>query len=169
MQSVYSITAASPYRIAIVARPRGNDWLQDEVKQLRNQGLDTLVSLLTSDENAELGLTDEKRFCENSGIRFLSFPIEDRSIPNQEEVRSLVEVLAGEANSGRSIGFHCRAGIGRSSMLAALLLARLGWPIDAAFDVISEARGCPVPDTPQQRQWAQALARTLRPEKSKPP
>lgn len=34
--------------------------------------------------------------------------------------------------------------------------------VGAAFEQVAEARGCPVPDTPQQRAWAVALSRQLR-------
>ncbi len=40
-------------RLAIAARPRGGDWLDDEVGSWRQAGLDMMVSLLTPDEVAE--------------------------------------------------------------------------------------------------------------------
>jgi hypothetical protein len=43
--------------------------------------------------------------------------------------------------------------IGRASLLAASVLIRLGWDANAAFSAIQLARGCPVPDTEQQRRW----------------
>ena len=45
-----------PCRLAILPRPRSGDWLEDEIRSLRGQGIDVLVSLLTPDETAELGL-----------------------------------------------------------------------------------------------------------------
>jgi hypothetical protein len=47
----------------------------------------------------------------------------------------------------------CRASIGRSSVLAVAILARLGWETNEAFDAVGSARGCSIPDTPEQRQW----------------
>ena len=57
--TTYPVTAAAPYRIAIAARPRGNDWLCDEVSAFSREGIDTLVSMLTDEEAEELGLEQE--------------------------------------------------------------------------------------------------------------
>jgi protein-tyrosine phosphatase len=152
-RNLYWITAAHPYRLATVARPRGHDWLAEEIEGLSRDGINTLVSMLTTDEAAELGLIEEKNFCKETGVQFFNFPIEDRSLPDENEIPAMLDMLAEEVKSGRAVGFHCRAGIGRSSMMAALVLSRLGWTSQAAFQAISESRGCKVPDTLEQEQW----------------
>ena len=48
---------------------------------------------------------------------------------------------------------HCRAGIGRSSLLAAAVLRVEGRTADEAWQRITEARGLPVPDTDEQRDF----------------
>src|SRR5215471_4158412 len=159
MQNVYWISKAQPHRIAIAARPRGDYWLEHEIKSLSRVGVDVLVSLLTEDESEELGLSDERRFCDHYGIRFFNLPIADHSVPDEIEIRELLDVLVTEVKAGKGVSFHCRAGIGRSSMLAALVLANLGWTPDAAFQAISESRGFLVPDTLEQEQWVQDFVR----------
>ncbi len=57
---------------------------------------------------------------------------------------------------------HCRAGIGRSGMLAACVLVKAGLDPEAALQRVSEARGCPVPDTEEQRAWVFAFAEEIR-------
>ena len=47
-------------RLAIASRPRGGDWLEDETNGLRQAGIDVVVSLLESDEVAQLDLLDER-------------------------------------------------------------------------------------------------------------
>jgi protein-tyrosine phosphatase len=152
-QNLYWIAAARPLRLAIVARPRGHDWLAEEVAALSRDGINTLVSMLTAEEIVELGLADEEKLCKESGVQFFNFPIEDRSLPDKNKIPTMLNVLAEEVKAGKGVGFHCRAGIGRSSMMAALVLAQLGWKPEAAFAAISESRGCKVPDTPEQEQW----------------
>ncbi len=44
-------------RLAISPRPRGNDWLEDEVRGWKQAGVDVVMSLLTEDERVDLGLT----------------------------------------------------------------------------------------------------------------
>jgi|HubBroStandDraft_1064217.scaffolds.fasta_scaffold20740_3 protein-tyrosine phosphatase len=156
-KNVYWITAAQPHRVAIVARPRGGDWLEDDIKRFSTEGIGVLVSMLTPEESAELGLSDEGKFCDQFGISFFNLPIADRSVPNEFEIGAPLDTLVKQVQLGKGVGFHCRAGIGRSSMLAALVLGRLGWTTDAAFRAISEPRGCPVPDTLEQEQWVQSF------------
>jgi hypothetical protein len=48
-QNIYWIKSAEPHRIAIVARPRGNDWLEDDVTALSRDGIEVLVSVLIPD------------------------------------------------------------------------------------------------------------------------
>ena len=152
-KNVYWINATQPHRVAIVARPRGSDWLEDDIKRFSTEGIGVLVSMLTPEESAELGLSDEAKFCDQCGISFFSLPIADRSVPNEFEIGALLDTLVEQVQLSKGVGFHCRAGIGRSSMLAALVLGRLGWTADAAFRAISESRGCSVPDTLEQEEW----------------
>jgi hypothetical protein len=48
-----------PGRLALAARPRGGDWLEDEMKAWAQSGVGTVVSLLTRDEELSLGLEKE--------------------------------------------------------------------------------------------------------------
>lgn len=143
-------------RLAIAARPRGGDWLCDELFFCTREGLDILVSLLTGLEAEELGLGAESEECESAGLRFLSFPIEDRSLPYpRSEFVTFVDRLAQELREGKSIAAHCRAGIGRSVMLIACILVRCGVTPREALKNIEDARGCPVPDTLEQVNFIQ--------------
>lgn len=143
-------------RLAIVPRPRGQDWLADDLRALREHGIDTLVSLLTSEESCELGLSEEARYCGEVVINFLVFPIPDRSVPSSvADFSKFVTLVESELRNGKGVGIHCRAGIGRSSLLAACLLMRHGYTAEVAFDAIALSRGCPVPDTAEQRQWVE--------------
>ena len=150
---LYWIEIASPVRVAIMARPRAGDWLEDEIKHWRDEGVGTVLSLLEPAEVEELGLRDEPVLCRAAGIDFVSLPIPDRGVPADPGmatgmVRRLIE-------NGRPVAIHCRAGIGRSSLMAALLLSVAGIPPTAAFEAISKARGLTVPDTDDQTLWVE--------------
>ncbi len=60
---VYWIEALAPGRLGVMPRPRGNDWLEDEVSSLVSEGVQFVVSLLTKDEVSELGLEREGALC----------------------------------------------------------------------------------------------------------
>jgi protein-tyrosine phosphatase len=158
--SIYWIPGPWAGRLAILARPRGNDWLSDEVEGWHDAGVQVVVSLLTQPETSELGLEDEGRLVDASGLRFISFPIEDYSVPSSTNALShLVSQLAELLDRGETVGIHCRGGIGRSSIVAACLLLTEGQTVKTAFEQIETARGRPVPDTIAQRNWVDDFAR----------
>ena len=145
-----------PVWLSVLPRPRGGDYIADEIASLRDQGIDVLVSLLTTDESDEIGLGGEDQACREHSVTFISFPIEDRSVPSDADAAArLVQVLRDSLEQRKRVGIHCRAGIGRSAMVAAAVLAGLGFSPDAAFRRISDARGCDVPDTSVQRIWVE--------------
>ena len=143
-------------RLAITPRPTGYDWLVDDIRLLKRAGVDVLVSALTPYETEDMGLLEESECCQNYGLEFLSFPIEDRSVPASfSEFDGLLNSLTDRLRKGKAVGVHCRAGIGRSSMIVACALIRDGLSVDSAFHVIQDARGLSVPDTAEQRQWVE--------------
>lgn len=155
---IYWVETRSEIRVGVMPRPRGGDWLKEEIDSLREQGTDVLVSLLTVEEVDELALTEESHLCEAVGIRFLSFPIPDRDVPSSKEaVSNFVQSLHRSSVAGKGVVFHCRAGIGRSALMAACFLVTGGASVEEAFQGIADARGCKVPDTPEQRQWVARL------------
>lgn len=149
-------------RLMIVPRPRGGDWLEDEVKAWKDAGIDVLVSALTVGEMADFDLTSEAELCVANAVEYASIAIEDRSVPDSAEfVRKLVETLEQRLASGKNGAIHCRQSIGRSSLLAACTLVGSGISVTEAFARIKEARGCPVPETAEQRAWVERFAKTL--------
>lgn len=78
----YRIDGPWSGKLAIVPRPRGGEWLEDELRALKDAGIDTIVSLLTLDEAKELGVCDEAHAAAKHGLTFLSFPIPDLGVPD---------------------------------------------------------------------------------------
>jgi len=148
---------AFPYwitdQLAIVPRPRGGDWLDEEMLALRESGIDAVVSLLTEPEASELGLGDEKESAHRAQLDFYSFPIPDRETPSADAFKIFLAKLRQELQNGKKIGFHCRACIGRATVTAASLLIQTGTPPETAWNLIEKARGCAVPDTTEQKSW----------------
>jgi protein-tyrosine phosphatase len=143
-------------QLAIVPRPHGGASLDDEMKALRAAGIDTVVSMLEPYEAKDLGLEREADAAELAGLRFVNFPIPDRSVPASfEHFSTLLANLHAQMAHGKKVGIHCRACIGRSSVVAAGLLIRSGASAKQAWRQIESARGCPVPDTAAQREWVE--------------
>ncbi len=153
------IDTGTDLRLAIVPRPRGRDWLEDELRAIRRAGIDVLVSMLTSEEMDELGLAKEAEFCTLEGISFRWFPVADREVPvSHADFAAFLTELQDDLRAGKSVAVHCRASIGRASLLLASLLSAEGLSPTDAFARITAARGLQVPDTPEQVRWVEGLA-----------
>ena len=155
----FHVHSVGPASLSIVLRPRGGDWLADDVRTLSRTGVRVLVSMLTPDEDEELELVTEGACCKAVHIEFLSVPVPDLGIPKVlEPFESAVTKVLQALQRRRSVAVHCRQSIGRSGMFTCATLVALGFPIDKAIATASRARGLPVPETPQQRLWLERNA-----------
>ena len=155
---LYWVCQVGAGRLAVMPRPRGGDWLSDEVSSLRTSEVNVVISLLEAHEVDELEILEEENLCRENEIDFISFPIRDRGVPESGALALvLIDSVLSKLRSGKNVAIHCRAGIGRSSLIAACVLKLSGLGVDEAFEKIQSARGCAVPDTVQQRQWVADL------------
>ena len=162
MSTMHWINGPWRGRLAILARPRGEDWLQDEIVSWARSGFQVIVSLLTPQEADDLGLAGEADRCRSEGIDFVSFPIADRGVPaSRRKTLQLIKSVEAGLLAGKLVGIHCRQGIGRSGLIAACLLVSSGVPADAAFSRLTEARGLSIPETDEQRTWVDTFAPEL--------
>jgi Cyclin-dependent kinase inhibitor 3 (CDKN3) len=159
---IYWIEGLPGVRLAILGRPRAGDWLADEIADWKAAGVTDVVSLLQSHESHELGLTREAEIAERRGLSFVEFPIPDRGVPESvEAAHALWARLETKIRSGRAVGIHCRASIGRAGLVAVGVLMRLGFGEGDAWQRASAARGRPLPDTDEQRLWVATAFRRL--------
>jgi protein-tyrosine phosphatase len=151
-----------PGRMAISPRPRGGDWLDDEMKGWRQAGADAVVSLLERHEAQDLGLDQESKYCEANEMEFYSLPIVDRSVPDSDaDAMRLLTVLEEALDRGKNVVIHCRQGIGRAGLIASTLLVERGVTPSEAVRRVGAARHAPVPETAAQRAWVESFAATL--------
>jgi protein-tyrosine phosphatase len=122
--------------------------------------VDCVISLLDQAAVRELGLEEEALLCAREGMAYLSFPITDRGTPaSAHKLDLLLTDVATQLRSGRAVIVHGRAGIGRSGIIAACLLHRIGVPANEVFACLSAARGVVVPDTDEQIAWTRQFLR----------
>jgi protein-tyrosine phosphatase len=151
---LYWLDEAWPGRIALSARPRGGDWLADEVADWKRAGIGGVLSLLEPQEEKDLDLGDEAAEVRRHGLEYSSFPIPDRDVPASEaKLAQALEKVDRSLSSGRNVLIHCRQGVGRSGLVAACLLSKRGMSPGAAVEKVSAARRVTVPETEEQREW----------------
>lgn len=159
---LYWIDGPWPGKLALAARPRGGDWLADEMAAWQQAGIGTVLSLLTEEEEDALDLEREKTEVLAHDMTFRSFPIEDRQVPRSpSELAKALENVETDLNDGRNVVVHCRQGVGRSGLVGACLLIATGLNARAAVDQLSKSRGVQVPETAEQRQWIDYYAGSL--------
>lgn len=145
-------------KLAIVPRPGGAEWLEGDVRLLKSEGIDILVSLLTPEEAREVELEHERAACASAGISFVNFPMPEGQVPSSRlGLLTFAQFLHRRASEGLSVGVHCRACIGRSAVLLATVLRLEGFSAKDALARISTARGLRVPHTAEQARWVAGL------------
>lgn len=156
-------------RLTILRRPLGGERLSDEVLGWLAAGVTDVVSLLQEPEIHELELTTEAQSVVEAGLSFGSFPIPDRGVPQRvDPAVAFWARIAGRLEAGGSVGLHCRAGIGRSGLMAAGILCYLGEPEEIAWARVSKARGLQCPDTDEQKRWLTEALRSAGKARQKP-
>lgn len=155
---VYWIAGPWRGRLAIIPRPRGADWLDDEVRAWNRAGIGMVVSLLERDEAAQLGLANEKESVAAHHLTFIGFPIPDRGVPAPgDEALSLIATIRSGLDRGTNVALHCRQSVGRSGLIAAAVLSESGATVDQAIDSVTQARGVEIPETAEQLDWLHKL------------
>lgn len=117
---------------------------------LKALGVTDVLSMLPVEEAVDLGMSQEADHCAAFGICFQSFPIADFGLPDRLSFASLIGDVKASLEAGKHIAIHCRAGIGRSGMVAACILIALGETAQTAVARTSQARGVSIPDTVEQ-------------------
>jgi protein-tyrosine phosphatase len=157
------ITAIQPLQLAITPKPRSGEWLNEEITGWKAERINTVVALLERHEFRELDLSNEQTLCESVGVSFVNFPIPDRGVPSSiRSIHLLVVQIVEELRAGRGVAIHCRAGIGRTGVVAACVLLHLGFPFVSIFKTLSDSRGIQMPDTDEQISWVKAYSLWLR-------
>ena len=155
----YVVERIGAGRLLVMAKPTAGEWIEDEFAGLASAGVRQVVSLLERSEALELGLGDEEALCLANAMAFRPFPIPDRGVPmDSGKYVCLVQSLLSDIEQGMDTVVHCRAGIGRTGIVAAGVLVCAGNSIEQSLQKVSDARGVTVPDTQQQTEWLHETA-----------
>lgn len=121
----------------------GGNPLKVDLAALRDWGATRLISLTPMAELARLGaghLHDEAKAL---GLTVHGVPVADFDVPAGDALAawSRASPLVHRAlERGERVAIHCRAGLGRSGMLAALILTERGLPPDVTIARVRAAR-----------------------------
>jgi len=134
-------------KLAVASRPRGGDWLDDEINGWRKAGLDVVVSLLEKDEAAQFELDHEGDVAESKGVRFVFVPDSGprRACIHTRGAFSIQHDFC-RARSGQKRRGALPARDRAFGLIAAGVLLASGMGVDKALAVVSAARGETIPE-----------------------
>ena len=98
-------------------------------------------------------------------VRYVRRPIADRTVPADDELRQMLEIIEQCVASGEPVFVHCWGGIGRTGTVIGCWLAQNGYAGDAALQRLKELRdGCAdsfwdSPEDEGQREFVRAWTR----------
>jgi protein-tyrosine phosphatase len=158
-------------RLGIAMAPGRHDrvgatsWWRDlhaDLRRLRHvHRVHALVTLLTDDELRDLGIANLASALEVHGVESLRLPIRDGGVPTASQadaLMALVQAIVRRLRDGRTVVAHCRAGQGRSGLVAAIALAVLGCPPAQAIERVRMAQPRAVETLSQEAYVAEAAA-----------
>lgn len=114
--------------------------LQDDLAVIRAWGATTVVTLIEDHEFELLSIEELGAEVRERGMAWLHLPIRDVDIPDARFEQAWANVgmaLHRCLDSGERILIHCRGGIGRTGLVAGLILVERGCP---AMDAIIRVR-----------------------------
>jgi ADP-ribosyl-[dinitrogen reductase] hydrolase len=135
----------------------GAPWARDldtDLRALRDWGADLVVTLIEQDEFELLRVPDLGERVIAQGMSWVHLPIRDVDVPatpfffRWPEVRA--DLLARLEAGGRVV-VHCRGGLGRAGLVAALLLIETGSEAETAIRTVRAARPGAIETRAQER------------------
>jgi protein-tyrosine phosphatase len=103
--------------------------------------VDALLGLMEAFEYRMLQADTLAHKCREQSIDYLWYPMPDGGTPrDMRSARSVVNAVVQKLRYGENIVIHCKAGLGRTGLLASCILIRLGWSAEDAMRIVRQTR-----------------------------
>lgn len=116
--------------------------LGNDAHDLKNYDTHTVVSMLMPYEYEMLGVEGYFQAMSDHGIKVLTIPIVDVSIPrgNLRLFRKTIKEIINRLRMGKNVVLHCRGGKGRAGLVAACTLVELGYSPELSIHLVRRYR-----------------------------
>jgi protein-tyrosine phosphatase/nicotinamidase-related amidase len=131
--------------------------VDEDLKQLKEYGVDTIIPLITADEFGHFGVSDLLEKYEEYGFNIHSLPIMDQLVSSEEEMVDMVHYLDRAVLKGEKVLLHCVGGLGRSGLVAASYLKYKGLNSDEAIKAVRKVRGPRTVESKIQEEFVKSI------------
>src|SRR4051794_5577360 len=117
---------------------------EDDLQYLKSRSVTAILSLLTPEDQQELGVTEAEIEARAAGLIYRNIPVNDfDDLDLKRRLPACVEALDDLLKAGHHVYVHCTAGVTRSpTVIVAYLHWHLRWPLDQAIKLLHSLRRC---------------------------
>ena len=115
--------------------------VDEDLKQLKVYGVDTIIPLITDDEFGHFGVSNLIEKYKEYNFNVHRLPIMDQLISSEEEMVNMVSYIDELMKKNEKVLIHCVGGLGRSGLVAASYLKYKGLSASQAIKTIRKTRG----------------------------
>ena len=117
--------------------------LLQNFKRLKKRKISLVISLIEINESRKLGLINLPKVLKKIQIKIIKLPIKNMSIPKDYQsfqIRLSLNKILDELKNNRNIIIHCHAGLGRTGILASLILKSFNLKSENSIEIIRKIR-----------------------------
>jgi len=135
----------------------GTPWARDleaDLVALREWGADQVVTIMDRSEFSVLRVPDLDARVVAHGMNWTYLPIPDQDVPKAEFDAAWPQVratLLASLHAGNNVVLHCRGGLGRTGLVAALILIETGMTAENAIQAVRSLRPRAIETAAQER------------------
>jgi len=115
--------------------------VDEDLKQLKKYGVNTIIPLITDDEFGHFGVSELLEKYEEYGFTVHRLPIMDQLVSSEDEMIDMVNYLDDAVEKDKKVLLHCVGGLGRSGLVAASYLKYKGLNSGEAIKAVRKVRG----------------------------
>ncbi|MDT0552097.1 dual specificity protein phosphatase family protein [Urechidicola vernalis] len=115
--------------------------IDEDLKQLKEYKVDTIIPLITDDEFDHFGVGELLEKYQEYDFNVKRLPIMDQLVSSHQEMKELIDYLEERLQNNEKIVLHCVGGLGRSGLVAASYLKYKGRNAEDAIQSVRKVRG----------------------------